>query len=172
MAMSNLGNLWHTDKLWVSKSIRILSGIRFWGQRRGTMGQLLQCVFAISTFNPYRCNFFNSMPNLWRFLFNFQISSPHGSSNTKSNQVSTSIVNSLQHQTQSPRDGPVSGSPKVWDCKVWSNIALNSHNSRLRVQHLTTTFPTCICKALTSSSLILKPFRYDCNNSFIFVIKI
>ena len=31
--MSNLGNFWRTDKSWVSKSIRILPGIRFWGQK-------------------------------------------------------------------------------------------------------------------------------------------
>ena len=33
LAMSNLGNFWRTDKSWVSKSIRILPGIRFWGQK-------------------------------------------------------------------------------------------------------------------------------------------
>ena len=33
MAMSDLGNFWRTDKSWVSKSIRILPGIRFWGQK-------------------------------------------------------------------------------------------------------------------------------------------
>ena len=33
VAMSNLGNFWRTDKSWVSKSIRILPGIRFWGQK-------------------------------------------------------------------------------------------------------------------------------------------
>ena len=31
LAMSNLGSFWRTDKSWVSKSIRILPGIRFWG---------------------------------------------------------------------------------------------------------------------------------------------
>ena len=31
MAMSNLGSFWRTDKSWVSKSIRIVPGIRFWG---------------------------------------------------------------------------------------------------------------------------------------------
>ena len=33
MAMLYLGNFWRTDKSWVSKSIRILPGIRFWGQK-------------------------------------------------------------------------------------------------------------------------------------------